>query len=596
MVTESFARSPFPGPNLRHGSRVGVIASASTLGRILWRHKLFLFCLMLTALTLAFVHVSQVPAVFEAETLILLDQREGHAEPGGPITVPLQEAGPQSETLALRSPAMAARLVEALGLHLLPEFNPSLRAETGMLRDWFDPAKLVPNSLFNRLPVVLREALSTQPAMSDEQEARSLRAEIAERTLTHIVAEPADRPSVIRVRFVANDPRLAAMGANTLADRYLVDRLAARQAVSTRAGGFLREEIARLRAKIAQASLESMAAHVARSSAAGVSAAAGPSASETIEADHDLLATYTARLQEIASLQEAQEPGARVIALANLPEEAINPRRKLTFGVALFGALVVGSLAALGLERLDNTVSSAGQLEQLKLPTLGALPSVPAMQGPAGAPERHILDYPHGAFAEAVAALRNELVRASVAGHRKTVLFASAVAGEGTSTTALCLARCHARAGGRVLLIDCDLRAPRLHQLTSAPDQPGLTDVLLGHQSLDQVARLDERSGAWLVTAGTGVPDPRALLASDATRKLMRHATQSHDLVILDGPPVLGSQDACGLAQIADSTVLLARWGSTRRQDVIAAARFLTDAGADMRGLVLSRSRSARFA
>ena len=76
----------------------------------------------------------------------------------------------------------------------------------------------------------------------------------------------------------------------------------------------------------------------------------------------------------------------------------------------------------------------------------------------------------------------------------------------------------------------------------------------------------------------------------------MRQAAEHHDLVILDGPPVLGDPDACVLAQMADCTVLVARWGSTRRQDVAAAAARLIEAGADMAGLVLTRVRPGRAA
>jgi capsular exopolysaccharide synthesis family protein len=565
------------------------------LGRTLWAHKLFLACLVLSVLALTSLHVSQVPPAFEAETLVLLGERKGASEAAASLAAP-QQAGPESEALAFRSPGMAGRLVDALSLHALPEFNPALRTEPAGLRDWFDPARLVPNSLFNSLPAALREVLSARSALSDQEQAASLRAEIAARALEHIAAEPADRPSVIRVRFVSADPRLAALGANTLADLYLADRLAAKQAVLTRAQAFLRDEIARLRTTIAEATLQSLAAQAAPPGGASDGSAGSGAGAGVRQADRDLLETYSARLQEIATLQEGQEAGARVISVATMPDEPVNPRRKLTFGVALFGALLVGSLAALGLERLDSTISSAEQLRHLGLSALGALPTIPAARDRRRAPDRHLLDDPTGTFAQAVGALRKELVRANVLSRRTSVLLGSALAGEGTTTTALCLARAHARAGGQVLLIDCDLRRPRLHELTGTDNQHGLTDILLGRRTLDQVLHLDERSGALLVTAGPGVPDPRQLLASEAMRLLMRQAAEHHDLVVLDGPPVLGDQDACMLAQMADCTVLVARWGSTRRQDVAAAAGRLIEAGADMAGLVLTRVRTGRAA
>ena len=76
-------------------------------------------------------------------------------------------------------------------------------------------------------------------------------------------------------------------------------------------------------------------------------------------------------------------------------------------------------------------------------------------------------------------------------------------------------------------------------------------------------------------------------------RRLLQQAAEAHDLVILDGPPVLGNEDACLLARVADCTALLARWGSTPRQQTAAAAERLIGAGADMAGLVLTWAKPA---
>ena len=112
----------------------------SMLGRTLWAHKLFLACLVLSVLALTSLHVSQVPPVFEAETLVLLGERKGASEAIASLAAPRQE-GPEGEALAFRSPALAEGLVDALSLHLLPEFNPALRTEAAGLRDWFDPGR-----------------------------------------------------------------------------------------------------------------------------------------------------------------------------------------------------------------------------------------------------------------------------------------------------------------------------------------------------------------------------------------------------------------------------------------------------------------------
>ncbi len=124
------------------------------LGQILWRHKLFLCCVAVCAVALTSAYVSHVPAVFEAETLVLIGEGDGRSDLPENLAVPTAQGGRTGAVTAIGSPAMALRLVDALSLHLLPEFNPTLRPDTAGRSDWFDPIRLVPNSLFNRLPVI----------------------------------------------------------------------------------------------------------------------------------------------------------------------------------------------------------------------------------------------------------------------------------------------------------------------------------------------------------------------------------------------------------------------------------------------------------
>jgi capsular exopolysaccharide synthesis family protein len=154
---------------------------------------------------------------------------------------------------------------------------------------------------------------------------------------------------------------------------------------------------------------------------------------------------------------------------------------------------------------------------------------------------------------------------------------------------AMCLARVSARSGRRTIIIDCDIRRPRLHELTGMANQSGLSDVLMRQRELDDVVHADERSGATFVTAGAPVPDPAAVLSSERMRKLLKDLTSRYDLVILDSPPVLSVSDARVLSQMVDKTIFLVHWGSTRRHDVMMGVKQLIEAGADVAGLVLNR-------
>jgi polysaccharide biosynthesis transport protein len=233
---------------------------------------------------------------------------------------------------------------------------------------------------------------------------------------------------------------------------------------------------------------------------------------------------------------------------------------------------------------------SSEQIEDLiGLPALGLVPAITGLDKRYGAPQDYVLDNPNSPFGEAVRSLRTAMLLTSMGAPPKTVLLTSSIPGEGKTSMAMCLARVHARSGRRTLIIDCDVRRPRLHELTGVANQAGLSDVLLQDRELNEVVLTDERSGAHFVTAGAPVPDPAALLASDRMRRLLKDVASRYDLVIIDSPPVLSVSDARVLSQMADKTVFLVHWGSTRRHDVMMGVKQLVEAGADMAGLVLSR-------
>ena len=140
-------------------------------------------------------------------------------------------------------------------------------------------------------------------------------------------------------------------------------------------------------------------------------------------ADRSLLETYINRAKEIASQQKAQEPDARIISRAITPEEPTYPRRELIFGVALLGALLIGSLAVFGLERLDQSFRSSEQIEELiGLPTLGLVPAVAGLEKRYGSPQDYVLDNPNSPFGEAVRSLRTAMLLTSMGAPPKTVL------------------------------------------------------------------------------------------------------------------------------------------------------------------------------
>src|SRR5688572_9664816 len=192
------------------------------LGRTLWRRKLFLLGFMVIVLGLTAAYVSRLPPAFEAEALVMLNDRQAQVAPEIPellAGLPPNEEGLQGQLLLIKSRSMAERMVDQLNLHMLPEFNPALRPKSANFAAWFDPVRLIPAAVLDRLPRAWADTLMTTSSsaeMTDQQRAALLRAEIVERVMNNIVAEPANRSTVIGLKFISTEPELAALGANTL--------------------------------------------------------------------------------------------------------------------------------------------------------------------------------------------------------------------------------------------------------------------------------------------------------------------------------------------------------------------------------------------
>jgi capsular exopolysaccharide synthesis family protein len=170
---------------------------------------------------------------------------------------------------------------------------------------------------------------------------------------------------------------------------------------------------------------------------------------------------------------------------------------------------------------------------------------------------------------------------------------------EGKSILSLSLARSAAKAGQRVLLIDTDLRRPRLSKVLGAPTDATLAEFFAGSKNLQDIVRVEEESGLHYIVGRSGMPNPQDMLGSQHMRDFVRSMSQQHyDLVILDSPPVLAASDALVLSRIVDATVFVVRWERTPRPIVLGALKQIHSAGGVIAGAVLTRvnvKKHARF-
>jgi capsular exopolysaccharide synthesis family protein len=211
-------------------------------------------------------------------------------------------------------------------------------------------------------------------------------------------------------------------------------------------------------------------------------------------------------------------------------------------------------------------------------------------------PEAYVIRQPRSAFSESLRSLYTSILLTRVDAPPRTVLITSALPREGKSSIALCLARVQARSGTKVVILDADLRRPRLHEALGLARVPGLVELLSGETTIEEALRLDEASGAAVILSGRSIPNPPDLLRSQRLQQLLEQLTQSHDLVVLDSPPVSVASDARIVASLANVTLLVVRWAETRREIVQQALKELHGAGAHVGGVVLSMVDPRRYA
>jgi capsular exopolysaccharide synthesis family protein len=286
-----------------------------------------------------------------------------------------------------------------------------------------------------------------------------------------------------------------------------------------------------------------------------------------------------------------------IIEPAVAPAAPSSPRTLLNVVLAA----VLGLLAAVGIaflaEYLDDTVTSADDVQEVAgLPTLGV---IPVMSGDSKRSEIYRLQTllsPRSPVAEAYRTLRTNIEFASVDDPLRTVLVTSALPKEGKTTTAGNLAVVFAQAGRQVLLVDCDLRKPSLHQLFNVPNHTGLTTLFRDEAAtVSSVAQETEIVRLRIVTTGALPPNPAELLGSRRWHAILERFKNDADLVVIDSPPLQAVTDAAVLAAVVDGTVLVIHARHTRRGAVRHGREALARSGGNVLGVAMNKLKERQY-
>lgn len=308
--------------------------------------------------------------------------------------------------------------------------------------------------------------------------------------------------------------------------------------------------------------------------------------------NRELFQTFLTRFREIVEQQGLQEADARILSAADPPSAPSHPKVALFTTIAFAASMVLGILLVFVVERWDSDYGfrSADEIQSaLGVRALALVPDLSRRETQGIPAEDYILQKPNSAYAEALQRVRTSLFLTDGEHPPKTVLITSSVPLEGKSTIAASLARQSARSGLKVILIDADLRRPRLHEVMGLANQNGLSEVLTGRANPEAAIKRDEKSGLDFLPAGVGVVSPPDLFRSSTMKILLEEMAAYYDLVIIDTPPVAAVSDSFTLSGIVDKSIYIIRWEQTPRNVALAGIRQMVEAGADIAGIVLAR-------
>jgi capsular exopolysaccharide synthesis family protein len=303
----------------------------------------------------------------------------------------------------------------------------------------------------------------------------------------------------------------------------------------------------------------------------------------------------TLRHKEIDLTGMIRANNVRVLDRATSTRLPVTPNLKINLLIGAVLGLLAGLLVAFAIEALDNTVKTPEAAEELVgAPLLGVLPKLTDAKHRLieDAPDRDLTVHkdPTSVAAEACRSIRTNLMFMSAQKEIQLIVVTSPGPQDGKTTAAISLAITMAQAGARVLLIDTDMRKPRIHRSFGIKAERGISTAIMGDASPEDVIVHTEIPNLDVMPCGPTPPNPAELLHTERFRALLAQCRRTYDKVILDAPPTGPVTDPAIIGSLADGVLLVLRAGHTTKEAAIYARRHLNDAGARILGVVINQT------
>jgi capsular exopolysaccharide synthesis family protein len=299
------------------------------------------------------------------------------------------------------------------------------------------------------------------------------------------------------------------------------------------------------------------------------------------------------RLKETGVSSGISMSNILILDRAEVPQVPDKPKKKLNILLAVLIGLFGGTGLAFFMEYLDNTVKTHEDIERfVQLPFLGIVPLLPSGSkgNPRSEPIKEIMKVnesnPH--ISEAYRNIRTSILYATPGIHPKVIVMTSTKIGEGKTTTVINIAQTLIQTGGKVLLIDGDMRRGKLHWYLNLDNSKGLSDYLSGQKEVDTILKKTYVTNLYAITSGPTPPNPSELIGSKKMSDLIDQMKPLYDYIIVDSPPIFGVSEGIILTTIADGVILVIKAGETPREAVQRAKKILSDVDAKVLGVVLN--------
>ncbi|APR99601.1 GumC family protein [Pajaroellobacter abortibovis] len=299
----------------------------------------------------------------------------------------------------------------------------------------------------------------------------------------------------------------------------------------------------------------------------------------------------------------------RIVDNASESKKPISPRVGVNAVVGAVIGLILGVSVIVLQQTLDNTIKTPEDVEEkLKASYLGSFPHVREAtkihsyfqdkklrkrtnaQIQEDAEELSLIAhrYPLGGIAEAARIIRTNLMFVNPDNPCRSFLVSSSMSGEGKTTTACTMAIAIAQAGHRVCIVDGDLRKPRLAAIFNRQGDVGLTNLLIGNVTFEDVSKPTEVEGLWSIPSGPIPPNPGDIVHSEKVNAFLEQVKKSFDFVLIDSPPLVAVTDGALMATKVDGVIFVIRSGKTTYQVARRGLRALSDVSVKVVGVVLN--------